>query len=113
MPLDFRSRSPDIEYIVVDEKFLRDRVALAHEEIETYDASYYETQLVRAVESVLSPLGWERTEIQQELVTTLVETVELPSARTRKENESQWHDMQIEFYFRSTAITFHALRSIR
>jgi len=44
-----------------------DRVALAHEEIETYDASYYETQLVRAIESVLLPLGWDRTEIQQEL----------------------------------------------
>ena len=33
----------DLEYVVVDnEKSLRDRVALAHEEIETYDASYYE-----------------------------------------------------------------------
>jgi len=48
----------DIEYVVVDdEKSSRDRVALAHEAIETYDASYYETQLVRAVESVLAPLG--------------------------------------------------------
>lgn len=58
----------DIEYVVVDDKkSSRDRVALAHEEIETYDASYYETQLVRAVESILSPLGWDRTEIQREL----------------------------------------------
>ncbi len=58
----------DIEYVVVDdEKSSRERVALAHEETESYDASYYETQLVRAVESVLSPLGWDRTEIQQEL----------------------------------------------
>jgi DNA polymerase I len=32
-------------------------VALAHEEVETYDAMSYETQLVRAVESVLLPLG--------------------------------------------------------
>ena len=33
----------DIEYVVVDdEKTSRERVALAHEEIETYDASYYE-----------------------------------------------------------------------
>jgi len=48
----------DIEYVVVDdEKSSRERVALAHEAIETYDASYYETQLVRAVESVLAPLG--------------------------------------------------------
>ena len=43
--------------VVDDEKSLRDRVARAHEEIETYDASYYETRLVKAVESVLSPLG--------------------------------------------------------
>ncbi|WP_336331070.1 type B DNA-directed DNA polymerase [Haloarcula sp. CGMCC 1.2071] len=58
----------DIEYVVVDdEKSSRERVELAHEEIESYDASYYETQLVRAIESVLSPLGWDRTDIQQEL----------------------------------------------
>ena len=58
----------DIEYVVVDdEKFSRDRVALAHEAIETYDASYYERQLVRAVESVLSPLGWDRSDIRREL----------------------------------------------
>jgi len=58
----------DIEYIVVeDEKTSRERVALAHEESETYDASYYETQLIRAVESVLSPLGWDRSEIRREL----------------------------------------------
>jgi DNA polymerase I len=52
--------------VVDDEKSSRDRVALAHEEIETYDASYYETQLVRAVESVLSPLGWDRSDIHRE-----------------------------------------------
>ncbi|MDL0138691.1 type B DNA-directed DNA polymerase [Halobacterium salinarum] len=58
----------DIEYVVVDDdKSSRDRVALAHEEIETYDASYYETQLVRAVESLLSPLGWDRSDIRREL----------------------------------------------
>jgi DNA polymerase I len=58
----------DIEYVVVDDgKSSRDRVALRHECIEMYDASYYETQLVRAVESVLSPLGWDRTDIRQRL----------------------------------------------
>jgi len=46
------------------------RSALAHEEIETYDASYYETQLVRAVESVLSTLGLDRTETRRELAET-------------------------------------------
>jgi DNA polymerase I len=56
--------------VVDDEKSLRDPVALAHEEIETYDASYYETQLVRAVESVLSPLGWDRTEIRWKIAET-------------------------------------------
>jgi DNA polymerase I len=56
--------------VVDDKKSSRERVALAHEEVESYDASYYETQLVRAVESVLSPLGWDRTEIQQQLAGT-------------------------------------------
>ena len=66
----------DIEYVVVDdEKSSRERVALAHEEIGSYDASYYETQLVRAVESVLSPLGWERAEIRQEITETRVPKV--------------------------------------
>ena len=61
----------NIEYVVVDdEKSSRERVALAHEEVESYDASYYETQLVRAVESVLAPLGWDRTEIQREIAET-------------------------------------------
>ncbi|MFC7078267.1 type B DNA-directed DNA polymerase [Haloarcula halophila] len=63
----------DIEYVVVnDEKTSRERVALAHEEIESYDASYYETQLVRAVESVLSPMGWNRSKIRRELAETRV-----------------------------------------
>ena len=58
----------DIEYVVVDDKKnSRKRVALAHEEIETYDASYYETQLVQTIESLFSPLRWDRTDIQQEL----------------------------------------------
>jgi DNA polymerase I len=63
----------DIEYVVVDdEKQSRDRVALAHEEVETYDASYYETQLIRAVESVLSPIGWNRDDIRRQLGETRV-----------------------------------------
>jgi DNA polymerase I len=57
-----------VEYVVVDdEKRSRDRVALAHEDIESYDPSYYETQLVRAVESLLSPLGWDRTDVRHAL----------------------------------------------
>jgi len=63
----------DIEYVVIDdEKASRERVALAHEAIETYDAVDYETQLVRAVESVLSPLRLDRTDIRRELDGTRV-----------------------------------------
>jgi DNA polymerase I len=40
---------------------------LAHEEAKEYDASYYEDQLIRAVESILSPLGWNQAEIRQRL----------------------------------------------
>ena len=58
----------DIEYIVVDDgKTSLERVALAHEEIGLYDVSYYGTQLVRTVESVLSPPGWDRSNIRREL----------------------------------------------
>jgi DNA polymerase I len=39
---------------------------------ELVDASYYETQLVRAVESVLSPLGWDQNDIRRELNGTRV-----------------------------------------
>jgi len=61
----------DIEYVVVDNlKLSRDRVALEHEEIAEYDPEYYEAQLVRAVESVLSPKRWDRTDIRRELTDT-------------------------------------------
>lgn len=45
---------------------LRDVLAVA-EEIDTYDASYYEMQLVRSVESVLSSLDWNQNDIRREL----------------------------------------------
>jgi DNA polymerase I len=58
----------DIEYVVVDDdKATRDRVVLAHEEPRGYDASYYEDQLIRAAESILSPLKWNQAEIRQHL----------------------------------------------
>src|SRR6056297_1485172 len=73
----------DIEYVIVDDKKTsRERVAFAHEEIESYDASYYETQLVRAIESVLLPLGWDRTDIRRRLAETReVELTEFTAAR--------------------------------
>jgi DNA polymerase I len=64
----------DIEYIVVgDGKSSRERVALAHGEIGLHDVSYYGTQLVRAVGSVLSPLGWDRLNTRRELGETSTE----------------------------------------
>jgi len=61
----------DIEYVVVDdEKKSRDRVALAHETVGSYDPSYYETELIRAIESILSPLGWDRKDIHRALAET-------------------------------------------
>jgi len=74
----------DIEYVVVDdEKTSRDRVALAHEEIESYDPSYYETELIRAVESVVSPLGWDRSKIRRELAETQTLELTLFSTQTK------------------------------
>jgi DNA polymerase I len=58
--------------VIDDEKDSRERVALAHEQIKSYDPSYYEMQLVRAVESVLSPFGWDRSKIRRELSETRV-----------------------------------------
>ncbi len=62
----------DIDYVVVvdDENASRDRVALAHEMVADYDTDYYRTVLVRAVGSVLSPLGWDRTDNRQTLAST-------------------------------------------
>ncbi len=65
----------DIEYVIVDERSLRDRVALAYEEIETYNASYYKTRLVRAVESIFSPLGWDQNDTRRELDGTHVVSI--------------------------------------
>jgi DNA polymerase I len=40
------------------------RVRLAFEETARYDTDWYETRAVRAVESVLSPVGWRRADIE-------------------------------------------------
>ncbi|QCJ47232.1 type B DNA-directed DNA polymerase [Haloprofundus sp. MHR1] len=64
------SRGPgeSVSYVVIDdEKRSRDRVALAHEDISDYDVDFYETLLLRAAESVLSPLGWRRSAIENAL----------------------------------------------
>ncbi len=58
--------------VVDDEKTSQERVALAHEEIESYDVSCYETELARTVESLLSPMGWDRSKLRRELAETQV-----------------------------------------
>ena len=61
----------DIEFVVVDDsKSNRDRVALPFEDPETYDAGYYADRLIRATESILSPMGWDRERIRRYLSET-------------------------------------------
>lgn len=71
---DFRIEAGEnVRYLVVDDtKASRDRVKLEFENLEKgeYDAEYYTTLLVRAAESVLSPLGWDRKRIRQYLADT-------------------------------------------
>ena len=71
-----RARDADLEYypgerlsyvVVDDEADSRDRVALEHEAITNYDADFYAELLLRAAESVCSPLGWRRPDIERYL----------------------------------------------
>ncbi|WP_306055536.1 type B DNA-directed DNA polymerase [Natronococcus wangiae] len=58
----------NIAYVVVDDdKQSRDRVALAHEMPERYDPEFYADLLVRAAESVVSPVGWRESDIREYL----------------------------------------------
>lgn len=60
----------DIRYVVVDdEKQSRERVRIAGEVTPStaYDVGFYREQAIRAVESVLSPLGWDGERIEQYL----------------------------------------------
>lgn len=58
----------DVQCVVVDdEKHGRDRVCLLAEDPASYDTSFYSDQLIRSTESVLSPLGWRKADIQRYL----------------------------------------------
>jgi DNA polymerase I len=66
---DGRNLSPgqNVNYVVVDDsKQSHDRVQLASE-ASRYDPDFYAQQLVRAAESILSPLGWRRDDIEEYL----------------------------------------------
>jgi DNA polymerase I len=63
-----RSPGQSVRYVVVDDGAAGvERVRLDFEDPETYDADCYETMLVRAAESVVSPLGWDRRRIRRHL----------------------------------------------
>ena len=57
-----------VRYVVVaDDADSADRVRLAHESPDRYDADCYADRLVRAAESVLSPVGWDERRIRRRL----------------------------------------------
>jgi DNA polymerase I len=61
----------DIEYVVVDDdKQSAARVQLEFESLNRYDEAFYSDLLIRAAESVLSPLGWNRDRIRKYLAAT-------------------------------------------
>ena len=63
-----RAPGQSVSYVVVDDaKDSRERVRLASEELDKYDVGFYRELLVRAATSVLSPLGWQKSDIEREL----------------------------------------------
>ncbi len=61
-----RHPGQDVRYLVTaDDPDAADRVALHVEDLTTdYDVAHYRSKLVRACESVVSPLGWDRDRIE-------------------------------------------------
>ncbi|SEH12746.1 DNA polymerase I [Natronorubrum sediminis] len=61
-----RHPGQSVRYVVVDDEArTADRVRIPVESIDEYDLEFYEGKLVEACESVLSPLGWDRTRIRR------------------------------------------------
>ncbi|MEF8813493.1 MAG: type B DNA-directed DNA polymerase [Halovenus sp.] len=61
-----RHPGQDVEYLVVDDSRRgEERVRLSVEDLDHYDATFYAERALRAGESVLSPLGWDRQQIQR------------------------------------------------
>jgi DNA polymerase I len=54
-----------VEYLVHNDSSIGiERVRLPYDDPDTYDTAFYRDQLIRAAESILAPLGWERQEIR-------------------------------------------------
>ena len=65
-----------VRYVVVNADARgASRVRLEFEDLGQYDTAWYEDAAVRAVESVLAPVGWREGEIRQYLSETLDETL--------------------------------------
>ncbi|SIR86908.1 DNA polymerase I [Haladaptatus litoreus] len=63
-----RAPGQSVSYVVVDDsEGSRERVMLASEELDEYDVGFYRELLVRAAASVLSPMGWRKSDIEEEL----------------------------------------------
>ncbi len=58
-----------VRYVVTDDDARRPEhgVRLAFEGPEGYDPAFYDRELVRAAESVVSPLGWTRGDVRDHL----------------------------------------------
>jgi DNA polymerase I len=60
-----------VSYVVVDDDGEgSERVQLADESLSEYDPAFYRTLLIRASESVLSPLGWRESDVEDYLAST-------------------------------------------
>jgi DNA polymerase I len=73
------SRQPgqDVEYVVVDDSRRSSaRVRLAHESLAEYDSGFYTELAMRAGETILSPVGWERNRIERYLSGTTTQSLE-------------------------------------
>ncbi|MFC7070501.1 type B DNA-directed DNA polymerase [Halobaculum lipolyticum] len=66
-----------VRYLVVDgDARGLGRVRLDHEALRSYDEGWYRAQAIRAAESVLSALGWDRDKIQSALSMASIPTLE-------------------------------------
>jgi len=65
--VDYRP-GQSVRYVVVDDAASGpERVRLAFEDGDAYDAEFYADRLVRACESVVAPLGWDEARVRRHL----------------------------------------------
>jgi DNA polymerase I len=63
-----KSPGQPVRYVVVDDDArVAERVRLPFESVASVDTEFYETELLRACESIVSPLGWHREDINRYL----------------------------------------------